>query len=154
MRDLQNLVVGLNLQGERNVIADIADNVLVQLIGEELNIASFPAVVILMEDESGDEDPMTTTFLTDGVTYPVKVVIRDQMATNYQQRRRYYQLWRETIATAIRGLCVPPIFADAPECWDIRVKFMKMPGQSDAKKTFIETGVIAFCHTNLPRTKT
>jgi hypothetical protein len=153
---ITNLISAGKLQGTVNVDIGI-QKVYIQLIQEELNVASFPCVLVTTQDETEEEDEENSTFEEDWVIYPVRIMICDPMSPNYQARRPDYQRWRHVIAQALRGLCNytdglnNSILANTPEAFDVRLRNLPVIDARLPENQFVQSGMVALVHTQETR---
>jgi hypothetical protein len=158
-QDITLGIQALNLLGSKNeagqtITGDIGANVLAQFNFDESNVM-YPCVVLTCEDEI-EEDDETTSFEEDGVIYPVRILICDRVSTRWQDSRPDYQRWRWTIQQWLLGLPagVAPgatFFPDVPECWDIRLRRLKIFDAKLPQYQFMVSGFVALCRTMTPR---
>lgn len=149
VEDLQALIQGLNLVGQAGITGDILGNVLTPLTFDESN-AQFPCVLLSVEEESEEEDGETTTFESDGVIYPVRILILDRVSARFEQARPVYLGWRRQILKKLRSLVIS-ILPNTPECWKIGVRAMKIFDPRLPQYQFMVSGMTALCYTNEPR---
>lgn len=155
MTDIAGIVTALNLQGPTDgsaVVGNIGNNVFVQMMPDESNIV-YPCVLVTTEDEQEEDDEETDSFEVDGVIYPVRILICDRTSTRYQEARPTYQLWRHIIAQTLKGLPTGPFpfLPTTPECWDIRLRRLKVFDAKAPQYQFLVSGLVAMCRTTTPR---
>lgn len=153
LTDLQTLIQGLNLQGTTGATGSIGQNVFVQLLGETLNIDTWPAVLLTTEGEAEEEQNEAENFEEDGVTYPVKIFICDPMRPAYQTARDDYFSWRHAIAQALRDLVIYPLLPTTPECHRVRLRNLPIVPAELKQKQYVVCGMVALCDTNEPRVR-
>jgi hypothetical protein len=158
LRDLQSLVIALNLTAASGATGSVAGNVVVQWEEERLNLPGYPAVVLSCEDEAEDAPDDLATTEERGTTYPVVIKVLDQARTNYQVVRPDYLAWRHAIfmrlqdLPGLEALATPPapILPNCPECAFMRVRYQPMKPD---KKAAVQTAaaVVAECYCVEPR---
>jgi len=157
-QDLALVIQAMNLVGSKNdagqtVTGDIGENVFTQLNFDESNI-KYPCVLLTCEDET-EEDDDATSFEEDGVIYPVRILICDRVSTRWQNSRADYLRWRWTIQQTLLGLPAgvqgASFLPDVPECWDIRLRRLKVYDAKLPQYQFMVSGLVALCRTMTPR---
>ena len=96
------------------------DKVFVFNVPDETSI-EVPCIQVTLE-EGQEEDGETTTFLYDDVVYPVNVFLVDRASIMQHERSAEWLGWRRAVARHLRDLLTLP---GVPECWDVRVKYLK-----------------------------
>jgi hypothetical protein len=153
LTDMVALVQGLNLQGSQDgngntITPNLGTNVFDQMTFDESNVA-WPACIVTYEDESEEEGE--STFESDVVIYPVRVLIADRVSERWQQSRPDYLRWRHSIAQTLRGLVDQPLLPNCPELFDVRLRNLKIFDPRTREYQFVVTGLIAQCYTAEPR---
>lgn len=158
MTDLQAIVAALNLQGAKDsagntIVGNVGNNVVTQMDMEsDVTNLLYPLVLLTNEDESEEDEDEAGSFEMDAVVYPVRVLIADRTSSRWQDAAPTYRLWRWTIAQVLLGLPTnPEFFPNTPECWDIKVKRMKVFDFQQPKYQSVVSGLIANCRTVTPR---
>lgn len=156
MTDLVAILAALNLRGAKDgngntIVGDIGNRVFSQMMPDESNTL-FPCVLLTNEDEEEEDDDEASTFEMDGVIYPVRVLICDRQSPRNQDAAPTYRLWRWTIAQTLLGLPTNPgFFPNTPECWDIKVRRLKIFDAKLPQYQFLVSGLVARCRTVTPR---
>lgn len=146
-QDIASLIGELGLAGQFGVMPDLA-RIYVQLLEEQLQLL-FPCVLVTTQGQS--EEELESSFEEDYVNYPVRVMILDPMAPNYQARRPIYLRWRLAIAQMLRGRVHHPLLPSTPECWDIRLANLPTVDEKAPEHPFYRAGLVAWCHTSTAR---
>jgi len=147
--DFKTYIVNLNLLSTTGKTGSIGQNVIVQNLLEKLHVPSWPAVLITAQALSEEEED--GSFEEDYVVYPVMILICDVSRPQIQQCRADYLAWRHAIAQHLRGLVNYPLLPNCPEMQDVRVRNNPILPDSMAVKEYVQSGLIALCHTTEPR---
>lgn len=157
MGDLQTLLAALNLSVpagmfENPVVGNVGTNVFVQMFPETTN-EIYPCLLLTCEDETEEDDEETDNFNGDGVIYPVRILICDRVSERYREARPVYQLWRLIVQQTLLGLPTGPIplLANTPECWDIKVRRLRVFDPKLPQYQFLVSGMVALVRTITPR---
>jgi len=149
LNDLQTLIVGLNLQGVAGIVGNVGSNVYVQTRGEKQRLLdNYPCILVTNEGQTEEESEYGTSYETDGISYPVAILIYDQPTTNPTLAAPTYRQWRITIRTTLRGLVKYPIFADCPETIAIKIhNLASLPDGIPARDNVVSS-LVADCWCN------
>jgi hypothetical protein len=142
-QDIQGLIQGLNLTCADGSTGNIGDNVYVQSIWDQLNIQTWPCVLVSAQDVQ--EQELESDFEEDWVAYPVVVLICDQQQVDFQSTRGTYLSWRQQIAQMLRDrervVPQPVLLPTTPECSRIVVE--------DGPNLPADCPVLAFVYSSL-----
>jgi len=153
---LQSLIASLNLQATSNATTSIGAKVFAQLLPERLAIGNMPCVILTYMGETEEEPNDVENFEEQGVTYPVSVLIVDQMRTQYQLARPDYLNWRHAIKTVLRNRPrfnpQPHMLDNVPELANIRLRNKPVWVPKLADDQLMVSAFAALCDTNETRT--
>lgn len=154
MTDLAGLIAGLNLTTTTTATASI-QSVIVWSLEDQLNIPTFPVVIVTNVGLVETEDEDHSNFEEDWVNYPVSILIVDTQRNDYQTAQKTYRAWRRTMQTTFRGLVNPNpgLTINCPEFNDCRLSNQEVVPKEIMEKQFSVSGFIALCRCNEARVR-